>query len=248
MGLKGASVLAAAAALAYASPTSAEPINQVPYATLTGTALITFEDVAADANFDTTFESGGALFGERFVGQTLSFSGDHDVLSGTPTNALTAQAGAAGQNLSTLTFNASNVLTGLGPLGYPNANAVGEGSFSVLFDFNQSEFGFQLVGGDLGSATVDFFRRDGSLISSVEVTGLTNDFYGFQREGGVSDIAGISIYNIDAAGIGFDNLRHSVQGVVGEPEVNVVPLPGAFWGGMALVSGLGLNRFRRRTA
>jgi hypothetical protein len=242
--MKGASVLAAVAALAYASPASADPVNQVSYLTLTGTGLITFEDIAADANFDTTFESGGALFGERFAGQTLSFNGDHDVLSGTPTNPLAAQAGAAGQNLSTLTHNSSNVLTGLGRLGFPNSDAIGEGAFSVLFDFDQSEFGFQLVGGNLGSATVDFFRRDGSLVSSIEVSGLTDSFYGFQREGGVSDIAGISVYNIDLAGIGFDNLRHSVQGVVGEP--NVVPLPGAFWGGLALVSGLGLNRFRRR--
>jgi len=196
----------------------AAPVNQVAYATLTGTALIDFEDLAQvgapGLNFDGIFESGGADFAERFVGQTLSFNGNHDVLSGAPNSPLALQVGAAGQNLNVFS-QPGNVLTGLGPLGFPNFDAIGEGAFSVLFDFDQSEFGFQLVGGNAGTATVDFYRRDGSLVESIILASLNNDFYGFSREGGVADIAGVSVYNIDAAGVGFDNLKHTKQGVVG---------------------------------
>ena len=47
--------------------------------------------------------------------------------------------GAANQNLNVFTFTTSQVLTGLGPLGFPDGDAIGEGSFAVLFDFDQSE-------------------------------------------------------------------------------------------------------------
>ena len=105
---------------------------------------------------------------------------------------------------------------------------------------NQSQFGFQLVGGDGGNAFISFFKRDGSLISTVTVSGLANSFYGFQRDGGVQDIAGISIYNDDTAGIGFDNLKHDVVSTVpGIPE------PGTY---ALMLAGLGVVGFvaRRR--
>ncbi len=88
----------------------------------------------------------------------------------------------------------------------------------MLFDFDQSAFGFQLIGGDGGSGTVDFYRRDGSLISSLSLMGLASAYYGFEREGSLQDIAGISIYNLDGGGVAFDNLKFTVQGVSGVPE------------------------------
>lgn len=209
-------------AIMLATAVDAAPINQVPYASLTGTQLITFDDVAGGAapgtNYNGIFVSGGASFAERFVGQTNTPVGDFDVLSGTPSAGLALAVGAAGQNLNVFVEGVSQVLTGLGPAGFPNFNAIGEGAFAVLFTTDQSEFGFELVGGNGGSATVGFFKRDGSLISQLSLPGLGSAFYGFSREGGVQDIAGISIFNDDLAGIGFDNLKHDVRsGNVPEP-------------------------------
>ena len=226
-------------------------VTQIPAGSLTGTGLITFDDVAGGGspgtNYDAIFESDGASFAERFVGQTLTPSGDFDTLSGVPSTPLALQIGAAGQNLNVFIHTTSNVLTGLGNKGFPSFDGIGEGSFAVLFDYDQSEFGFELVGGDGGSATVEFFKRDGSLIDTILLGGLSDQSYGFQRDGGLKDIAGISIWNTDGGGIGFDNLIHDVPGVPGDP--NIVPEPMtmiAMFGG--LVSLGGYLRRRRLTA
>jgi hypothetical protein len=216
-----------------ASTVSAQIVAVTP-ASLTGTGLVTFDDIAGGGgngvNYDTTFESNGASFGERFVGQTLTLLGDNDKLSGAPSGgSLTLAVGAPGQNLNVFFYTTSQVMDGLGFRGFPTAEAVGEGSFAVLFDFDQSQFGFDLVGGNGGNATIDFFRRDGGLIQSIVVSGLSDQSYAFARVGGVHDIAGISIWNDDAGGIGFDNLRHDVPGVVGPPPpTGAVPEPGTY--------------------
>jgi hypothetical protein len=206
-----------------AAPAVALPVNQIDYNTIGGTGLITFDDVAGGGapgtNDDAIFESNGADFGERFVGQVNTPSGNFDVLSGAPSGSLALAVGAAGQNLNVVVNGGTQVLAGLGPLGFPSFDAIGEGAFAVLFDFDQSEFGFQLVGGNGGNAFVSFFKRDGSLISTITLTGLADASYGFQREGNVKDIAGISVHNNDLAGVGFDNLKHDVEGVPGPPSV-----------------------------
>jgi len=196
----------------------ASAIDLIPYGSLTGTALITFNDVAT-GNYDGIFESDGASFAERFVGQILSFSGDSDVLSSSATGPLTLQVGDANDNLYVLAYSPSAVLTGLGPIGAPSGAAIGEGSFAVLFDFDQSEFGFTTVGGGGGeeSATIHFFKRDGTLIETVVVGTAGSTTQGFRRVGGVNDIAGISVHNDDGGGIGYDDLIHDVQGVPGPP-------------------------------
>jgi hypothetical protein len=218
---------AAVLAIAFFSGTAlAAPISQVTYASLTGTELITFEDLpqtaAPGVNYDNIFVSGGAAFAERFVGQTLTTVGGFDQLSGTPAGSLGLQAGAPDQNINIFAGDYNNkygnVLTGLGPVGFPSFDAIGEGSFAVLFSTDQSQFGFSLVGGDGGQAFVSFFGRDGSLIDTVTVAGLTDAYYGFAREGGVKDIAGISVYTNDGGGIAFDDLKHDVASSVTVPE------------------------------
>jgi len=224
----------------------AAPVNQVAYASLTGTEIVDFDDIAGGGapgtNYDSVVVSHGVGLGERFVGQTLSYVGDNDKLGGLPTGALTLMAGAPGQNLNVFDYS-TNVLTGLGHLGFPDFGAIGEGSFALTFSSDQSQFGFQLVGGDGGNAYIDFFRADGSLIDSVTVTGLANAYYGFSRDGAVKDIRGISIWNDDGGGIGFDNLKHDVVSVVGN-----VPEPSTYALMFAGLAAVGAIARRRRPA
>lgn len=200
-------------------------IEQIDPSELTCDGIVTFDDVPGGAapgtNYDGVFESGGAALAERFVGQTLTYSGTFDVLSGTPTTPLTLQVGLPTQNLCIYYHISSQVMPGNGPVGWPDYSAIGEGSFAILFDYDQSEFGFDLVGGDGGSCTVNFFRRDGTLIDSHTLTGLADIRYGFRRAGGIQDIAGVSVDNTDGAGIAVDNICHDVGGVPGYPPVCV---------------------------
>jgi hypothetical protein len=199
-------------------------IEMIDPAELSCDGIITFDDIPGSpepgTNYDVIFESDGADFAERFVGQALSYSGDFDVLSGMPSDPLALQTGLPNENLVVLITEpaVNNAMSGLGPQGYPEYNAIGEGAFAVLFDFDQSEFGFDLLGGNGGNAYVSFFRRDGSLIDVVTIPNLSWEYvtYGFRRVGGVNDIAGISIHNDDPGGFGVDNLCHDVPGVQGD--------------------------------
>lgn len=222
------------------------PINLIDYNTITADQTIDFEGLAGGTspgtNYDNILNFGGVLIGERFAGQTLSFSGNSDMLSGTPTNSLSVVAGAANQNLNIFDrAGDGRVLTGLGNLGFPSFDAIGEGSIAILFDNDQSQFGFKSVGGNAGTANFSFFRRDGSLISLLSPGNLGTDLFGISRDGGIKDIAGISIWNTDPAGIGFDNIIFDVKGNLTNPSP--VPLPA---GGLLLLTGLATLALRRR--
>lgn len=201
-------------ALAAAAGAASAQISQVNYFLLSGTGSESFEGFAGGGapgtNYDGVVSNANVSFGERLAGQTLGFVGQNDQLGGSPTGPLSVAVGAAGQNLNIFVNNDSNVITGLGRTGYPNFDSIGEGALAFVFNVDQGEFGFQLVGGDGGSAFLDFFARDGSLIQSITVNGLSNSFYGFRRDGGLEDIAGVSIWNEDGGGIGLDNLRFTI--------------------------------------
>ncbi|UCH84912.1 MAG: hypothetical protein JSW50_04280, partial [Candidatus Latescibacterota bacterium] len=172
-------------------------------------------------HYDVIVESDGADFAERFVGQTLTNNGNFDILSGTPSDPLSLQVGAANHNVGVAeapSCGPTQILAGWGPPGYPDFSGGGEGCFAVLFDFDQSEFGFRICGGNGGTATINFFQRNGSLIDQIVVTNLSDQVYAFRRLGGVNDIAGISIHNDDPGGVGFDDLCHDVPGVPGDPN------------------------------
>lgn len=230
-------LLLAAVGFGVSATAAQAQVSLVDYDSLGGTQFVTFEDIAsgsgAGASYDGIVFSNGVGFAERFVGQTLTDVGGFDRLGGAPSGgALALQVGAPGQNLNIFENGGTNVLTGLGSLGFPAAEAIGEGSFAALFGAGQSQFGFQLVRGNGGAANVSFFGNDGSLIQSLALTNLADGYYGFQRDGGFNDIYGISIDNDDTNGIGFDNLKFDVRSVGG-----AVPEP-ATW--LMMIAGFGL--------
>ena len=171
----------------------------------------TFTDVLGGeppgTNYDGVVQSGGLLFAERFKGQTVGYSGDFDVVSGNPTNPLSLQAGSPGQNLDVFAYT-TNVLAGLGPLGFPDFDAIGEGAIAMVFPLPQSRVSFQIVGGNGGSGTLGFYRADGSLIDNVVVSGLGEFGYGFATSDGSRSIAGILIQSTDPSGIGVVDICH----------------------------------------
>ncbi len=218
----------------------------IPGGVLTGTQVVTFEDVTggvdAGRNYDEILVSGGVSFAERFAGQINTTVTGFAVLSGTPSGNLALAAGVANQNLDLSTPAGSNVLAGLGPNNYPNFNAIGEGSIAILFSKDQSEFGIDILYTDLGKATLDFFRRDGSHIEQVilDLPSSTTSSYAFARVGGTKDIAGVSIFNNDTEGFAIDNVRYDVA-VGGNGRL---PEPGSLV--LAALALLGLAAVRRR--
>ncbi|XDA97584.1 hypothetical protein AB1M95_15900 [Sulfitobacter sp. LCG007] len=149
----------------------------------------------------------GASFGERFAGQMLDREGDHDRVTGRALPPLTLLPGAPGQGLSVVYMSGENVLNGYGPAGFPKRKGQGEGAIAVLFDDDQVELSFQIRGGEAGHARAMFLRRDGSVISELDLFGAGETAIGFARSGNEIDIAGVVITNTDVEGLAIDNLR-----------------------------------------
>ena len=170
---------------------------------------VTFSDVEGGetpgTNYDGVLYSTGLRFSERFAGQSVSSGGDFDVISGLPSKPLAPQVGEAGQNLDVFNYG-GNVLTGLGPIGFPDIDAIGEGSIAIYFPAAQSKAKLSLVGGNGGSATLSFYRSDGSLIDEVVVSNLADLSYAFGTVDDSYIISGVLIQNNDTSGIGVQNI------------------------------------------
>lgn len=173
--------------------------------------VITFDDLPSGFGvgrmIETVLVQDGAQFGERFAGQIVTAEGDFDRVHGDAISPLTVIPGAPGQTFGVLRLMATSVLNGYGPAGYPKDNAGGEGALAFVFDFDQSTLGLDIRGGELGSATLTFFRRDGSTIHVMTLGPLSETSYGFRRAGDQPDIAGVLIENADPQGIALDNIR-----------------------------------------
>lgn len=149
----------------------------------------------------------GAEFGEMFAGQSLLVSDEvFDAVTGTASAPLTLLAGPENQNLSILRLPASNVLSGDGPRGFPRHDATGEGAVSILFAQDHAALRLDLMGGEGGTLTVLFLRRDGTLIDVHEITNLTEGPLYFARRDASEDIAGVTLWNRDPEGIALDGV------------------------------------------
>jgi hypothetical protein len=167
----------------------------------------------------------GAAIAERFAGQETRTTGPFDALAGQPSGPLRLTAGAVGQNLAVnYVYLFSNQLTGLGPLGWPERDAEGEGAVAILFELDQAALGLRVTSeprprdpeATPGRMQIGFFRRDGSLIDRLDIVldwGIQG--YGFRRAGALRDIAGIAITNRDPAGIGIDDIIFDYGQVTG---------------------------------
>jgi hypothetical protein len=221
-------LLLAVFALAPGRPQGAEAavqqvlVAQVDPGTLVCAVTIDFESESA-GNYDNVLTIGNAGFAERFAGQTLGASGEFDTLSGVPTDPLTLQTGATDENVA-ISNVSTNVIAGLGPPPvFPAVDNLGEGSLAVLFDFDQSQVGFDVYGSDDGDATIEFFTRGGASLGVIALSSLSDGPMGFERAGGIADIAGFSIYNTDPAGIAYDNVCYNVASASATPTPSPTP-------------------------
>lgn len=207
----------------------AAPINPVSYGSLDVTGMIDFESLSPGPlpglSIDGVLDLEGASFAEHFSGQSFGTSGNFDTLAGSPSGPLTLVSGAVGENIVAADLGGVGI-GGLGPLGFPSLSANGEGALAILFDIDTHQFGIEIRGGDGGNARFDFFQRDGTLIESVTLSGVTSGLFGFERDLGLIDIAGVTVTNDDIEGFGMDNVRF----------LQVVPEPSS-----AMLIGLGLG-------
>ena len=165
------------------------------YAGLSGTAFATLEDVDL-----------GVIMGEKLVGQVNTTVGTFDVVSGTPSVPLALDTSIdpnVGVNL--FTFFGTTIVTGVGPVGFPDPAAIGDGAITMLFDRDQSLVAFDLAGTNRGALHMLFYGRDGQLLSEFDVFDVTATTYVFGSSRG--NIAAITINNTDPGGLGYDNLR-----------------------------------------
>lgn len=189
------------------------PVNIVDRSTLTCSDLADFQGLTGVVrNYDNIMRFGGLRIGQFFAGHSVAsvdFAGfQHEFVFSTSglDNPLTLEAGPSPSNLSTYRRP-----SGQRSIGGNGANGIFEpaiGAMAVQFDAPQSELGLKLVGTEAGGvALFRFYQSDGTLIYPLEVESenRTNTLT-FARQGGVADIAGMIIFNLDPGGLRVDNI------------------------------------------
>lgn len=175
------------------------------------TRIITFEETQSGQGpghpVDEALVLEGAVFGERFAGQTVAAAGDYDQITGAPLSPLTVMPGEKSQNLSVVFLQGNNVLNGYSAAGYPKRQAQGEGAMAFRFEEDQSALSFEIRGGEAGTVRAVFYTRNGEVIAALDLPPAGEHAYGFARASGARDIAGVLLSNTDPQGIAMDNLR-----------------------------------------
>lgn len=218
------------------APAHAEGITLVPYPPLE-TQLdghLDFETLPQAAepghNLDAGFVGAGVRLGSHFAGQEIGTRTGpggqrHDALLGAAAgDPLTLVAGPPGQSLSLAWHRGfgSMALFPLGPDGFPERAARGEGSAAVLFAQDQSLIGLRIHSGypdplgtspRPGAAHVTCLARDGQPVARIDIplaTGITAIGLAFDVP-----VAGCTLTNTDPGGIAIDDLRYRLQALTG---------------------------------
>jgi hypothetical protein len=158
----------------------------------------------------------GITFGEKLVGQTVSSLGVFDVISGTPSVPLAIDTSIDPiHGVNVIGIGSSVAINGLGILGFPNRDAIGEGALTALYNRDQRVIAFDVLGTTGGRIELQFFSRSGALLGDVVVEGSQNITYVFSSD--AEDIAAVTFTNQDFGGLGFDNFRFVPQTIVPEP-------------------------------
>ncbi|MGB0715474.1 MAG: hypothetical protein ACPGXK_06330 [Phycisphaerae bacterium] len=148
----------------------------------------------------------GIRFGEKLLGQVNQPFDGYDLISGTPDTPLALDDDMAPElGVNVMSIFGTTVLAGLGPSGFPNPDAIGDGALTVLFDVDQRVVAFDLVGTNFGTVTLTFLDRQGAELGTVELTGVYDTTHVFSS--GQSEIAAINFSNTDWGGLAFDNFH-----------------------------------------
>lgn len=178
------------------------------------TGLITydFEDLAMySASLGTAFstirnDELGITFGEKLVGQAVQADGVFDVITGTPQTPLRMDTSVEPKwGVNIINIFSSTMIDGIGPLGFPDRNALAEGAITVLYDIDQQVIAFDLIGSNDGIVFMQLFNRQGMRIADYTIEYLKDDTFIFTSS--QRDIAAITLTNTDKAGLVYDNFR-----------------------------------------
>lgn len=150
---------------------------------------------------------GAIVFGERFGGQSVSDQDGYDRIEGRALPPLAVVAGEERYNLSVLRLASGNVLTGDGPMGYPDERATGEGAIAFLFSEDQVAMRLYLRGGEGGVLEVSFLNRHGEELDRHVIEPLGEGILAFVRNGEARDIAGVTLTNRDPQGIALERIE-----------------------------------------
>ena len=146
----------------------------------------------------------GITMGERFVGQQTSSAGGFDVVEGRPSMPLTIDDSIeAKYGINLLWIYSTTVVDGLGPVGFPDSGAIGDGALSILYERDQLLVGFDLVGSNGGGLRIQLFDRSGVLLDDFTFEETSNRTYVFFSN--QMNIAGLTLSNFDWGGLAFDN-------------------------------------------
>ena len=211
---------------------AADPIRPEAYATLQGqlAGRLSFESPDAGPEpgllLPQGYRSRGAAAGERLAGQELLVVRDDadrrfDALRGAPSTPLSIAPGEPGQSMALARHRGLGSVAAfpLGPKGFPDIAARGEGAFAVLFDVDQRATGLRLhadYADPLGAhpapgrGEIAFYARDGRLLARHQI-----DFtHGVMELGFVSereDIAAFTLTQTDPGGIAIDDVLYDLQ-------------------------------------
>ena len=164
----------------------------------------------------------GLAIGERFAGQSVQ-GAPHDALSGAPSAPLALMAGAPRASLSTAYHPGfgSAALFPLGPAGFPDIAARGEGAVALLFPRDVAALALKIhaeypdplgTRPPPGRALIRFYARDGALLDTHEIALETGVLaLGFRG----APFAGVTITNDDPGGLAIDDIRFPLDALTG---------------------------------